>query len=126
MGFTPYLVKTPRAAGGELITLGHPLLDAYLELVTARARPNTVLATAYDLKVFFSIVDKDPAEVTTLDVLAFIRAQRAPRHGPAVVRIEDGEQGLANLPKLRITLHSDHPFRSIPITRCGGFRSPAG
>jgi len=95
VGFTPYLVRTPRAAGGELITLGHPLLDAYLELVTARARPNTVLATAFDLKVFFSIVDKDPAEVTTLDVLAFIRAQRAPRHGPAVVRIEDGEQGLA-------------------------------
>jgi len=95
VGFTPYLVRTPRAAGGELITLGHPLLDAYLELVTARARPNTVLATAYDLKVFFSIVDKDPVEVTTLDVLAFIRAQRAPRHGPAVVRIEDGEQGLA-------------------------------
>lgn len=95
MGFTPYLVRTPRAAGGELITLGHPLLDAYLELVTARARPNTVLATAFDLKVFFSIVDKDPVEVTTLDVLAFIRAQRAPRHGAAVVRIEDGEQGLA-------------------------------
>ncbi len=95
MGFTPYLVRTPRAAGGELITLGHPLLDAYLELVTARARPNTVLATAYDLKVFFSIVEVDPTEVTTLDVLAFIRAQRAPRHGAAVVRIEDGEQGLA-------------------------------
>ena len=25
---------------------------------------------------------------------------------------------------VRITLHSDHPFRSIPISRFGGFRSP--
>jgi integrase/recombinase XerD len=34
------------------ITLGHPLLDDYLAFVGARARPNTWLAVAYDLKVF--------------------------------------------------------------------------
>jgi len=75
--------------------LGHRLLDDYLELVAARARPNTVLASAYDLKVFFSIISKDPVEVDTADVLAFIKAQRAPRLGAKVVRIEDGESGLA-------------------------------
>ena len=95
MGFMPCLVRTPGAAGGEVIRVGHPLLDAYVELVTARARWNTVLATAFDLKVFFSIVDKDPAEVTTADVLEFIKVQRTPRLAAGVVRIEDGEAGLS-------------------------------
>ncbi|MDP9388756.1 MAG: hypothetical protein M3Q48_12785 [Actinomycetota bacterium] len=71
------------------------MLDAYVELVTARARCNTVLATAFDLKVFFSIVAKDPVDVVTADVLAFIEAQRRPRRGARVVRIEDGEAGLS-------------------------------
>jgi hypothetical protein len=31
------------------------LIDQYLRFVAARSRPNTVLATAYDLKVFFSV-----------------------------------------------------------------------
>ncbi|GAA3689993.1 hypothetical protein GCM10022267_90780 [Lentzea roselyniae] len=95
MGFTPCLARTPRAGGGEQIRLGHPLLDSYLELVTARARWNTVLASAFDLKVFFSVIDKDPVEVDTADVLAFIKAQREPRRGATVVRIEDGESGLS-------------------------------
>jgi len=89
------LVRTGGGGGGELIRLGHPLLDAYLELVAARARWNTVLATAFDLKVFFSLIDKDPVDVVTADVLEFIRAQREPRHGATVVRIEDGESGLS-------------------------------
>jgi site-specific recombinase XerD len=55
-------------------------LDRYLDFVSGRCRPNTVLATAYDLKVFFTVVDKPPAEVTTSDVLGFITAQR---HGGA-------------------------------------------
>ncbi|MDP3968995.1 MAG: tyrosine-type recombinase/integrase [Nocardioides sp.] len=54
-----------------------------------------MLATAYDLKVFFSIIDKEPVEVEVADVLAFIKAQREPRHGTKVVRIEDGEAGLS-------------------------------
>ena len=36
------------------VTLGHPLVDGYLEVVQARCRPNTLLATAFDLKVFFT------------------------------------------------------------------------
>jgi len=95
VSFMPCLVRASGAAGGEVIRVGHPLLDAYVELVTARARWNTVLATAFDLKVFFSIVDKDPVDVEPADVLAFIKAQRTPRRGSKVVRIEDGEAGLS-------------------------------
>jgi integrase/recombinase XerD len=64
-------------------------------MVAARARPNTVLATAFDLKVFFTQVAKVPQEVTDADVLSFIAAQRQPRRGAKLVRIEDGEAGLS-------------------------------
>lgn len=77
------------------MTLGHPVVDGYLEFVAARARPNTLLAVAYDLKVFFTEIAKEPAEVATVDVLEFIKAQRAPRRGTKVVRLEDGEAGLS-------------------------------
>lgn len=76
----------------EQVTLGHPLLDEYLELVGARARRNTLLATAYDLKVFFRVVAKDPLEVKAADVLNFIRAQR---QGSSNVVAIDGAGGLA-------------------------------
>ena len=69
MGFVPCLVRSPGPLIGNRSTLGHPLLDAFLEFVAGRARWNTVLATAFDLKVFFSIIDTDPAAVTTADVL---------------------------------------------------------
>ena len=86
----------PCLIGGsaERITLGNPVVDEYLELVRARARRNTLLAVAYDLKVFFGEVGKDPLDVRTADVMAFIKAQR---HGPSskVVRLADGESGLA-------------------------------
>jgi integrase/recombinase XerD len=88
---------TRSADGSQLrkVELGQPLLDSYLAFVAARARPNTVLATAYDLKVFFGVVGKAPSEVTTADVLGFIAAQREPRHGSNVVRLDDGETGLS-------------------------------
>ncbi len=54
-----------------------------------------MLATAFDLKVFSSIVGKDPVDVVTADVLGFIKAQRSPRRGDKVVRIQDGEAGLS-------------------------------
>ena len=95
MGFIPCVVRSPGPADREEIHVGHPLLDAFLEFVGSRARWNTVLATAFDLKVFFSFIDTDPAAVTTADVLAFITRQRAPRRGATVVRIEDGEPGLS-------------------------------
>jgi integrase/recombinase XerD len=89
------MVRSCETADREQVHLGHPLLDSFLDFVAGRARWNTVLATAFDLKVFFSIIDTDPAEVTTADVLAFIKHQRAPRRGATVVRIEDGESGLS-------------------------------
>jgi site-specific recombinase XerD len=91
--FVPCLVVASHHDGAP--RLGHQLLDDYLAMVAARCRPNTVLATAFDLKVFFSVVGKEPAEVTNGDVLSFIRVQRQPRRGVAVVRLEDGEAGLA-------------------------------
>jgi hypothetical protein len=91
--FVPCLVVAAQHDGAP--RLGHRLLDDYLAMVAARSRPNTVLATAFDLKVFFTVVGKDPSEVTDADVLSFIRAQRQPRRGVEVVRIEDGEAGLS-------------------------------
>jgi len=95
MTFVPCLERRVEGSGLVLITLGHPLVDEYLEFVGARGAVNTWLATAYDLKVFFEVVAKEPAEVTAADVFAFLAAQRAPRRGEGVVRIEDGEAGLA-------------------------------
>ena len=95
VAFVPCLVGPVGGDAGGVIRLGHPVLDAYLEFVSARARWNTVLATAFDLKVFFSIVARDPVDVVTADVLAFIEEQRRPRRGTRVVRIEDGEAGLS-------------------------------
>jgi len=95
VAFSPVLVRFEDAAGRELIRLGHPVVDAYLELVAARARPNTVLAQAYDLKVFFTVVDAEPVDVVGADVLSFITSQRQPRVAGNVVRIEDGEAGLS-------------------------------
>ena len=91
MTFVPCLER--RVEGSEVvwITLGHPLVDGYLEFVGARGATNTWLATAYDLKVFFEVVAQEPAEVTAADVFAFLAQQRAPRRGERVVRIEDGE-----------------------------------
>ncbi len=95
MEFMPCLVRPTAEGGIQAIRLGHPLLDDYLAFVAARARVNTWLATAYDLKVFFAVVAKPPAEVTAADVFGFLAAQRAPRRGERVVRLEDGESGLA-------------------------------
>lgn len=105
MAFSPARVQLEESDdNGPVIRLGHPLVDAYLEFVGARARLNTLLATAFDLKVFFTVVVKDPAEVTPTDGLSFVAAQRAPRRGAKVVRIEDGEAGLsARTIKRRLT-----------------------
>jgi integrase len=70
-----------------------PLADVYLEFLGGRCRPNTVLAAAYDLKVFFTAVGKAPQEITAGDVLAFITAQRTGRAGGRVVLQPVGEGG---------------------------------
>jgi integrase/recombinase XerD len=92
MSWVPVLVREADRGGRPVVRLGHGLLDRYLGFVAARARSNTVLAAGYDLKVFFTVVEKDPVEVTTADVLGFITAQRGDRK---VVRLADGESGLS-------------------------------
>ena len=93
--FSPSLERSYRGPELQAIKLGHPLLDEYLAFVGVRARSNTWLAVASDLKIFFGVVGKEPSEVGSADVFAFLSAQRAPRHGERVVRLEDGEAGLA-------------------------------
>ena len=71
------------------------VLDRYVAFVAARCRPNTVIATVSDLRVFFSVIDKDPAAVTPADVFEFITVQRRGGGDGRVVRFADGEAGLA-------------------------------
>ena len=94
MVFVPVLVRSIGEDGMLVVSLGDVLIDDYLAFVQARASMNTLLATAFDLKVFFSIVGKGPSLVTTTDVFEYLRVQRLPRQGINVVRT-DGEAGLA-------------------------------
>lgn len=89
--FTPCLMSP----SGEVPSLGDPLVDEYLRFTAARVRPNTLTAQTFDLKVFFTMVAQPPQQVRVDDVLAFIEQQRAPRRGDNVVRLVDGEAGLA-------------------------------
>ena len=79
------VVRSVGCGGGLAVGIGVPLPDAYLEFLGGRYRPNTVLAAAYDLKVFFTVVGKPPEVVGPGDVLAFITAQRIGRIGGQVV-----------------------------------------
>jgi integrase/recombinase XerD len=88
----PCLEKRLGADGQLRYRLGHPLVDRYLEFVAGRARPNTLRATAFDLKTFFTVVAKDPEEVRAVDVFDFLSHQRGDR---TVVRLADRESGLA-------------------------------
>ncbi|GAB3852893.1 tyrosine-type recombinase/integrase [Dactylosporangium cerinum] len=69
---------------------GVALLDAYLEFLAVRSRPNTVAAVAYDLKVFFTVVGKSPRRVVAADVLAFVTAQYAGGPARRVQAVGDG------------------------------------
>jgi len=75
----PCLIRSRGPSGQVVVRLGVPWVDEYLEFLEGRCRPNTVLAAAYDLRVFFSVVDKRPSEVRPVDVLGFITAQRTGR-----------------------------------------------
>lgn len=88
----PCLEKRPGVDGQVRYRLGHPLVDRYLEFVAGRARPNTLRATAFDLKTFFTVIAKDPEEVRAVDVFDFLGHQRGDR---SVVRLADRESGLA-------------------------------
>ena len=96
MKWSPVFECSVGPDGQKTYRVGHELVDEFLEFVSARCRPNTVRAYAHDLWVFFTFVDKEPAEVTPKDVLAFITGQQRSRDGvDNVVRISDGVSGLS-------------------------------
>jgi integrase/recombinase XerD len=85
------LIDVHGRAGEPPARLGVPLLDEYLRFLSGRCRPNTVLAAAYDLKVFFTVVGKQPEDVQPTDVLAFVTAQRTGRSSIGAVLQPVGE-----------------------------------
>ena len=87
------VVRSRDAAGGLVVRFGVAVLDAYLQFLAVRSRPNTVVAVAYDLKVFFTVVGKAPGRVVAADVLAFVTAQYA--GGPARRLQVAGEGGVS-------------------------------
>jgi integrase/recombinase XerD len=104
---SPCLIRSVGPAGDPEVSLGVPLLDEYLEFLSGRCRPNTVLAVAYDLKVFFTVVQKSPRRVRPADVLAFMTAQRT-GHGSAAQTVQpvDGERVGVSTRTLRRRLSS--------------------
>jgi len=92
MTLFPCLIRSSSPVGEVRFALGDPLVDSYLEFVAGRARPNTLRAVAFDLKAFFSVVDKNPVEVVAADVFDFLAHQRGDR---TVIRITDRESGLS-------------------------------
>jgi integrase/recombinase XerD len=92
MGSFPCLARTVSPSGQIRYSLGERLADRYLEFVAGRCRPNTLRAVAFDLKSFFTLVAKDPVDVTAADVFDFLADQRGDR---TVVRLADRESGLS-------------------------------
>jgi integrase/recombinase XerD len=125
MSSFPCLVRTVSGSGEVRYSLGHRLVDRYLEFVAGRCRPNTLRAVAFDLKAFFAVVAKDPAEVTAADVFDFLADQRGDR---SVVRLADRESGLSARTIARrlssvsglyayLVARGDTPVRVSPVPR---------
>lgn len=76
MTFSPCLIRSSTPSGDARFVLGDPLVDRYLEFVAGRSRPNTLLAVAFDLKTFFTVIGKDPVDVVAADVFEFLAHQR--------------------------------------------------
>ena len=94
-GSYPRATRTVLPSGEVRVRLGVRLLDDYLEFAAGRARPNTVLAIAYDLGVFFRVVGKAPSEVSSADVLAFITAQGSGAAGGGRLRAAGTAAGVS-------------------------------
>src|ERR1039458_10151955 len=115
MPVTAVRLTRSRTADGEVVArLGVRLLDEYLEFLAGRCRPNTVLAVAYDLKVFFTVVGKPPRRVRPVDVLGFMTAQRTGGEG----RLQVAEQGAgvsARTLRRRLSSVSDLTCRLLDV-----------
>ncbi len=88
MAWTPKVTKSVVDGEVQSLAVGHPLVDEYLAFLGARVRLNSWLAAAYDLKVFFCVVVKEPADVRKVDIFSFIADQR---RSPA--RFQSGASG---------------------------------
>lgn len=102
-------------------SLGDPLLDGYVDFVAARSRPNTVLAVWFDLRVFFTVVNRPVVDVRPGDVLGFITAQRtgAPHVAEPVgspVLVADGARGVA-AHGAAAAVHDQRPVRLLDRSR---------
>ena len=85
----PHLVpRAERPATRSAIRWSTPIWSSWPD----GPAPNTLRAVAFDLKTFFTVVDKDPVEVVAADVFEFLADQRGDR---TVVRMSDGESGLS-------------------------------
>lgn len=125
MGGFPCLVRVASGSGQVRYRLGEELTDRYLEFVAGRCRPNTLRAVAFDLKTFFTVTAKNPAEVTAADVFEFLAHQRGDR---TVVRLSDREPGLSARTIARrlssvsglyayLVARGDTPVRANPVPR---------
>ena len=96
--FAPCVIRSQGPGGVPVVRLGQPLLDDYLEFLSGRCRHNTVLAVAFDLKVFFTVVGKHPRRVRPADVLGFMTAQRtgAPISSDPVHEVDVAKVGVSN------------------------------
>ncbi|MGP8007868.1 MAG: tyrosine-type recombinase/integrase [Acidimicrobiales bacterium] len=121
----PTLSRGASQNGEDRYFLGDPLVDRYLEFVAGRVRANTLRAVAFDLKTFFTVIEKRPTEVVAADVFDFLAHQRGDRR---VVRLIDGESGLAARTIARrlssisgfysyVVARDDTPLRSNPVPR---------
>jgi integrase/recombinase XerD len=89
----PCLIRSRGPSGEVVVRLGLRLVDEYLEFLEGRCRPNTVLAAAYDLRVFFTVVGKTAQEVRAADVLGFITAQRTGRGSTEPLQPVSADEG---------------------------------
>jgi integrase/recombinase XerD len=121
----PCLARSVSSSGQVRYQLGDRLVDRYLEFVAGRCRPNTLRAVAFDLKAFFTVVGKNPVEVTAADVFDFLAHQRGDR---TVIRLADGESGLSARTIARrlsslsglyayLVARGDTPVRVDPVPR---------
>src|SRR5216684_4522749 len=125
MSSFPCLMRSVPGLGEVRYSLGHRLLDRDLEFVAGRARPNMLRAVAFDLKAFFTVIGKDPVEVTAADVFEFLAHQRGDR---SVVRLADRQSGLSARTIARrlssvsglyayLVARGDAPVRVNPVPR---------
>jgi site-specific recombinase XerD len=128
------VVSSRDGCGGLVVRVGIPLADVYLEFLGGRCRPNTVLAAAYDLKVFFAVVARPADQVRPADVMGFITAQRSGRGGSRVLEAAGvpGEPGGVSAATVRRRLsivsgffaflqaRGDVPDRAVGDRSCPG------